>query len=239
MSDAHAEATTHTETPGDATAGDIAAIDSVLDGAGLDAPVPSIEGSEAAGAATPAEPGAGDGDAPTGDEPAGVPETYDFAGLDLPEGMELDQGLAEEASPVLKELGLTQAQANKLAELITKREVERNAANAEASTAKLTSTEEAWAAQLKADAEVSGPGGQDYERNTKLAAQVVAKFGDPAYAKWLEDSRLGNHPSHVKAMLKVANALGLNEDSVGGGQPAHKEQPLHLRMYNEDGSPKT
>ena len=241
MSEINAEAGGDNTSPGsDVIAGD-AALDAGVVDAALEAPLHTpdevVDGADGADANAAADDKGGEADGDAG--AAVVPESYVFDSVELPEGMTVDQGLVESMSPVFKDIGITQEQANKLAVAWAQRADADNAASTAASAEFKKATQDTWVSALKADPEVGGPGGDDYERNTKLAAQFVSTYGDKEFKDFLETSRMGNHPSMVRMMLKAAKAAGLNEDDIGGaGEPGSKaETPLSLRMYKPDGSP--
>ncbi|MFD1693733.1 hypothetical protein ACFSHR_26355 [Azotobacter chroococcum] len=78
-----------------------------------------------------------------------VPEQYSFA--NLPEGYSVDDAALAEWSPVFKELGLTQEQAEKLVALDAKRVLASQQAAEQAATDQRNQMVSEWETSLKAD----------------------------------------------------------------------------------------
>lgn len=135
---------------------------------------------------------------------AEVPEKYEFTPVD---GVEIDQSAVEMATPVLKELGLTNDQANKLVPVL-----QGVIANRDQQMVDSIATERAkWLTAAKADPEI---GGKAFGDNLTLAATALDRLGfvkDSPFRKLLDESGLGNHPEMIRAWSKVGKAIG--EDS--------------------------
>jgi len=162
--------------------------------------------------------GAPDPAAPAVETPAAVvapvvPEKYEFK---APEGVTFDQAQIDAFTPVAKELGLTNEQAQKLVDLQTTHAA--NAATAQA--AQWKSVTDAWAAETKADKDI---GGVKFNENVGIASKAIDKFGTPELRKALDDSGMGNHPAVVRFFVNVGRQI--SEDTMasgnagGGGAP--------------------
>lgn len=138
------------------------------------------------------EDGKGEDDDPANAVP-GEGETYEFT---LPEGMEVDAALAEAAQPVLRELGLTRGQADKLAELMAT--VRQNEATAIAD--EFVKRQKDYVSTARADEEV---GGTKWDDNVKVANAALQKFGTPELTAALREHGLSNHPEMIRFMLRV------------------------------------
>lgn len=143
-----------------------------------------------------------------------VPEDgkYEFK---MPEGIELDAKMAEAMSPVLKDLGLTQGQAQKLAEgLAAYRKSE-----AEAGAKEWADINARWVDTAKKDKEI---GGANWDTSVKTAQAALSRFGTPELKAFLAESGGGNHPEVIRIMARVGNAISedkpANGDSGGKGQ---------------------
>lgn len=140
---------------------------------------------------------------------AKVPEAYEFK---APEGMVLDPAQVEAFTPVAKELGLTNDQAQKLVDL----QVAATTASAKRWTDQVT----AWGEEAKADPEF---GKQNFGKSTAAVAKALDKFGSPEARKALDDSGMGNHPALLKLFRAVGLAMGedgfATGNSGGGGTP--------------------
>jgi hypothetical protein len=149
-----------------------------------------------------------------------VPEKYEFK---APEGVTLDQAQVDAFTPVAKELGLTNEQAQKLVDLHT-------AQTTEAAKAFQTSQHEAWQTQVKqwesetrSDKEI---GGAKFDENIGLAAKAIDKFGSRELRQALDTSGMGNHPAVVKFFVTVGRQLA--EDGMAGGNAGQGGTPKSL-----------
>lgn len=145
-------------------------------------------------------------DAKADDKPAGPPEKYEFT---MPEGVELDAALMEKAEPVLRELNLTNEQANKLATLIA----EQRVSEAQRSSDAYAQQVEDWGKSARDDKEF---GGAAFEKSVEQAQKAIGQFGSPELKTLLADG-LGNHPELIRFCVRVGKAIG--ED---GGVDASK-----------------
>lgn len=174
------------------------------------------EGEPAGGATPPAsEPVAPPAQPPAAEPPAQpeapkpvVPEAYAFS--NLPEGYTLSPEQLAEATPLFKELGLTQEQAEKLMAFDAKRVLA--ASSPEAQEAAQVAALEAhnkqvdeWVGSLKSDAEF---GGAKFDENVKIAQKAMEAYGSPELTKLMDESGMGSHPLVVKFMHKVGMELG-------------------------------
>ena len=144
---------------------------------------------------------------------------YEFA---LPEGVTLNEKLAEIASPKLKELGITRSQANGLAGVIASHEQ----AQAEVMQADWAKTNAEWAAASRADAEY---GGDKFNSSLEAAQRALDKFGTPGLREYLTASGGGNHPEMIRLMARVGNAFS-DDRPVGSETPAKSQTKSHAEI---------
>jgi antitoxin component of RelBE/YafQ-DinJ toxin-antitoxin module len=174
---------------------------------------------------TDAEGGSKQPDPKAPDAPK-APDTY--AAFTAPENYTIDAKLLEQATPLFKELGLTQDQAQKLVDI----QVARELALAKAPQDAYAATRADWQAKVKADAEISayskdGKTGTDAVKidigkaiNT-LPADLQASFREA-----MDITGAGDHPAFVKAMWKFAQAIGEGKPVSGAGpSPAGQTAP--------------
>lgn len=184
-----------------------------------------------ADAATDADKSADAADADKGDadQTAEIPEAYD---LKL-EGVELDPAMVETATPVFKELGLSNDQANKLMPVAQDFAKKIGDAHNQQILAAVTAERKAWLDTAKADPEI---GGQNFDGNLVTAAKALDALGmgkGSSFRALLDDSGLGNHPEMIRAFVKVGKAIGEDSDFTrGGGQPA--QQNVARILYPND-----
>lgn len=161
----------------------------------------------------------GDGSEPEGGEKAAeVPEKYE---LEFPEGVEPDEKLLESVTPVFKELGLTNEQAQKL----TAAYAGVYQASMEAHAAVVAE----WATQVQDDKEI---GGTRFKESVETARAAIKQFADPSVLEQLDATGLGNHPGVVKMFYRIGKALG-EDKHVPPGNPTHqRKSPVELFYPN-------
>ena len=159
------------------------------------------------------------------DKPAGAPEKYEA--FKAPEGYEVDATLFDEFAPVLKELNLSQEQAQRVVDFAPKLIEATQARTVGAVFEQLGMADRpTWAASLKTDKEF---GGDKLAENLAVANKAVQAFGSPALNAILNKTGLGNHPEMVRAFYKVG--LQIKEDGfVPGG--ASGSGPDARRLFN-------
>ena len=152
------------------------------------------------------------------------PDTYaDFV---MPEGVELDSALLTEATPLFKELGLDQEQAQKLVDFQAKQAQASSESNVDAFNQLMND----WQEQSKNDTEF---GGDKFEENVGIARSAIDKFGTPELKQLLEEHGVGNHPEVIRFMVKVGKLTA--EDVPGGTTTAtSKAQDRVSLLYPND-----
>ncbi|CAI3798653.1 hypothetical protein GLGCALEP_02140 [Pseudomonas sp. MM221] len=142
-----------------------------------------------------------------------VPEAYAFK--DLPEGYAMsDQQLAE-VSPLFKELGLTQEQADKLVAFDAKRTLAAEQAGLEQRQGLVTG----WEKSLREDAAF---GGANFDANVGVAQKALAQFGTPELSTMLKESGLGSHPEVVRLFHRIGQQLAEGQLHSGSGNQSRK-----------------
>lgn len=179
-----------------------------------------------------AEAGEGGDQAAT---PAGAPEKYE---LTAPEGSTFDAEAFEAVEPVLRELGLSNDQAQKLvdgyAEKIVPQLMER------ANTAVLqraADTRREWADAFAADPEIGGP---NKERTIADAARAFDHYGlkkGEGVRQLLDESGLGNHPDLIRFVARVGRDL--DEASFDRGEPVKATKAAEQKLYGDEFQPKS
>lgn len=141
-----------------------------------------------------------------------VPEAYDLKltvtskdeeGKDVETEIEMDKVLLEKATPILKELKLTNEQANKLAPVVLdvqERMLQQQSDDHKAMVA-------TWAREAEADKEI---GGKNWKETQALAAKALDHFGAPKgseFRQLLDDTGLGNHPTMIAMFRKIGASV--------------------------------
>lgn len=139
----------------------------------------------------------GDDATKTDDKPAGPPEKYE---LTMPEGVELDAALLEKVDPVFRDLGLTNEQANALANAFAEHRVSEAQRQSDAYAQQV----EDWGKAARDDKEF---GGAAFDANVAQAQKAIGQFGSPELKTLLQDG-LGNHPELIRFCVRVGKAIG-------------------------------
>lgn len=181
------------------------------DGTVLTADAPAADTSAAAGDTQNA-----DDKGAKGDEPV-VPEKYEFQ---VPDGVELNGKAADEFSAIAKELKLSQADAQRIADVATR--MQQQQAETHVATVK------GWADSCKTDKEF---GGDNLEQNMSVARKAIDTFGSPELKALLNSSGMGNHPEVVRFAFKAGKAISEDTFVKSGSRAPTPEQSLEKRMY--------
>lgn len=151
-----------------------------------------------------------------GEQKPVVPETYTFT---MPEGVELDQDAATDFSAFAKELGLTQEQAQKGADIAAQMQQRQVAQHAQ--------TVESWISQVKADKEI---GGDKLAENLAVAQKALDAFGSQELKNVLVSTGLGNHPAIIRAFYRAG--MKISEDGqILNGAPTGGERDMAKKMF--------
>jgi hypothetical protein len=180
--------------------------------------------------AKPADESADAGDTEKNDKAADKPDDNElppeeYAEFAMPEGVEVDSALLDKALPLFKELGMTQANAQKLVDL----QAEHVQSFAQTQQDQFSEVITGWADSTKADKEI---GGDDFDQNIGIAKTAIEKFGTPELSQFLHDSGAGSHPEIVRMFLKIGKLT--QEDQPGSGSPVAKARTLSERLYPND-----
>lgn len=164
---------------------------------------------------------ANDAKAKAGDDgkPKGPPEKYDFK---LPEGFELNKDLVDQATPLFKEIGLTNDQAQKLVDFHAGFVKQGHEALAKA----WDDVKGGWLAESKADKDI---GGANFDKNVGVAVSAIKALDIPGLGEALNSTGAGNHPAFIKAFHKIGTLMAEGKVIIGGTKPP-AENPL-AKLY--------
>jgi hypothetical protein len=150
----------------------------------------------------------------------GAPEKYeDFK---VPEDFELNKDVMDKATPMFKELGLSQAGAQRLIDFYA----EQQKSVAEAPYKLWADTQKEWVDQVKADPEIGGK----LPEVKATVAKALDALGDQKLANEfkaaMDYTGAGNHPAFVKAFYKMALMMTEGGHVAGRGpSPAGQRGP--------------
>lgn len=161
---------------------------------------------------------------------AKAPETYE---IQLDDGQALDSEALEVVEPILRELGLDNDQANKLAKAwpgLQEKMAARFAAQVEETqVAELNRLSTEWEGQSIADTEIGGAP-EVMGPKMALAAKARDKFASPELRKLLTATRLGNHPEVLRLFWNVGRTVS-ESSFVRGDAAAQVAKADHEKIY--------
>jgi len=141
------------------------------------------------------------------------------------EGTQVDTELLGQFQKTAREVGLSQGQAQKVADLYAGHVAGLARKFQEAQTVALNDYINTQNAELGAR-----PG---FKEDLALARKTLKEFGSEDLADVLRQTALGSHPALFDFMVKVGRALG--EPGFKGGPGQSPEPPLHERIWGHQG----
>lgn len=161
--------------------------------------------------------------------------------FDLPEGFAVDESLAEAMGKDFAEIGLTKAQAQKLAaryaETLKAREEEFTGSPAGQYAASIGEffgehgTPDKWLDAAKKDATIGGANWVTTEAN---ALRFIRHLNDPALTEVFNRTGVGNHRAFIAAFAKAGELLREDNPAGGnGGGSGRPAEPAHMLFPND------
>lgn len=155
-----------------------------------------------------------------------APEAYSFT---LPEGMEVDTALAESVTPILKEAGVSQEAAQKLAQAFAEH-IKAQEANAPEAYAQMRAQEVAkqsaeWRKATEADPEI---GGANFKATHDRVIGAVGQLATPEFKAEMDVHGWGNHPELIRFINRCIDYVPpeTGERAAGGG--GSKQSPADV-----------
>jgi hypothetical protein len=170
-----------------------------------------------------------DGDAAKPEDKAAdaVPEGDYTVTLD-PEtfkGVEIDKDVLAEATPALKEAGVTQGQMNVLAPVAAQL-VQKGADQMQSAlVGEIVATRKAWHDATMADKEIGGTKA-NLDASVALAAKAIDQFGGQELRDELNRTGYGNNPLLIKFMKRVGESVSETTFHPTGGS---QDKPVDKR----------
>jgi hypothetical protein len=144
--------------------------------------------------------------------PPVVPDAYEFR---APEGVTLDADTIAEASPIFKELGLSQEQAQKLVDFYAARGAKTN----ESLTKAVEDMRADWRSQVMADKDI-GSKLDSVKIELGRAKDRLPPTIRSAFDEALNLTGLGDHPAIVKGFYEMAKLVNEGTHVSGAGPSA-------------------
>lgn len=167
---------------------------------------------------------------PKKDAPAGPPDKYEFKAPDdwKAKGLELDPAVIDKATPIFKELGLSNDQAQKLVSLYAGLSAEANSANEKASSDRLQTQSDEWKKELKADPEIGGKLDAVKERIGRMYDALPKPVVD-AFKSQMEFTGIGDNPAFVRMMSAIS-------EKFSEGRPVNGKGPVEVKLPGQAAS---
>lgn len=169
----------------------------------------------------------------------GAPEAYD---VKVPEalaakGMAFDKEVFDLVEPALRDMNLSNAAAQRLADVYAEKVIPAIVARSEAKAGEATQQHAAairkeWADASRADPEI---GGAEFDKTVDACAQVWDKFGikkGEGIRQLLDESGLGNHPDMLRFLSRVSKGVGEGQFISPSGAGADT-RPIWDRVYGQ------
>ena len=170
----------------------------------------------------------------------GAPENYDFKDVQLPEGFQIDEGIAKQFAPIGKELNLSQQSANKLAKLLVDIQ-QQQLADAPNKIAEFRKQEKeavklSYEKMLNTDKEINA-GGDKAKMNAYLdvADKGYNAFADDELKGVFSDLHLNYHPAVIKFFHKLGKLTG-NDTITKTNIPVGMKQDAADILYGSNGN---
>lgn len=161
--------------------------------------------------------------------------------LKMPDGVELDAELATALGPEFKDLGLTNAQAQKLVDKYISIQQGRMEAHAKSPAGAMATimgeyfneagTPDTWMDKAKADKEI---GGANWSKTETNALRFMKHVNDPSLNAYLNASFGGNHPALIKAFAKAGELIREDDPASGGAGGAGKPADAAYTLFPSD-----
>lgn len=166
----------------------------------------------------------GEGQTKTDEPLTGAPEAYEP--FTLPEGFVLEGERAEVAQSLFRDLGLSQAGAQRAIDHFVKTVSEDAAVQQQAMEAAVAQQRDEWGKQAKAEL------GEKYDAEVAYARTAVHALENPKLVAAFDEQGWGNHPELIKAFATMGRMMRDSPiDGIGTGAGASKPMTLEERMY--------
>ena len=158
---------------------------------------------------------------PPANEPAPEPKSESaapvtYTDFSVPEGHTLDAATLESATPIFRELGLSQDQAQKLVDFYSAKIGEINSAN----EGFMEQMRTEWRNQLKEDKEIGGKLDAVKVDIGRALDRIPAEVRT-AYKEAMDLTGAGDNPAIIKAMYSLAQLVNEGTPVRGDGPSAH------------------
>lgn len=175
--------------------------------------------------------GTQDDNTPDPDGKYGSPETYDYSNVNMPDGMQLDNELLKEFTPLAKELNLSNDSASKLVALGVKL-AQKNAATFKDATEQAAIAEKnSYLDMLNHDQELNVLNTDDYGKYLDVANQGYNAVATKEFKSFVNSKGLTHHPEFIKVFHKIGELCSDASIPDANIPPAASEQDIADLLY--------
>ena len=159
------------------------------------------------------------------DEKAGESESEpEYSEFQLPEDMQVDATILDKATPLFKEAGLTQEQAQQFVDIYAEQIQNHQTAQVEA----FNQLRQGWQESSKNDSEF---GGDKFDESIADARVALDKLGTPELVKLLNETGVGDHPEVIRLMKNIGSLIKEDRPSSASGKGTTGEKSREEILY--------
>jgi hypothetical protein len=151
----------------------------------------------------------------------GAPEDYE---LSFGEDAQVNEEMLSEFTTIAKEEKLTQAQAQRFADMGAKLSESLLADQQQ----QMLALRDSWVAEFKADPDY---GGAKFEQSVTEAQRTLQRYGEPSLKDLLNSTGVGDHPAFLRMMARIDRATK-EDEIVDGSKPSVKKAPENILYDN-------
>ena len=148
-----------------------------------------------------------------------VPQDFEIT---VPDGVTADDEVMSEFKGLAKELNLSQADAQRLADLQIKMTLRQGE--------EMRAQHVAWTEAAKTDKEF---GGEAFAANLSAAKAALDTFATPELRSLLNVTGLGNHPEVIRAFVRIGKQISEDGSIVRGGKADSPSDPAKRLFPNQ------
>lgn len=163
-----------------------------------------------------------------------VPDKYE---LKLPDGSPLDPARVQAVSEFAKQNKLS----NDEAQAVLTKENDVATHVVQRQKVQLKTLSDGWTAASKADPEIAGADGKQFDKNVQYARTAMeALFPGAEIKKWMDDTGMGNNPQVLKGFARIGRLMESDKAVIPNGQPAaQRKGSMESRLYDNPTSQQT
>lgn len=119
---------------------------------------------------------------------------------DLPEGMQLDTELFDQAKSIADKHNMPKEALQEIVNLYANKAIDSNNTIAK----EWEQVEQRWQEETRNDSEI---GGDKYDLKVEKAKRAISVFGTPELMEALDSTRAGNHPEFIRLLSRIGEKI--------------------------------